>query len=107
MSPTNSINTKRLKVTELDFDLIKDSLKDYMRGQGQFKDYDYEGSGLSILLDLLAYNTHYNAFYINMIANEMFLDSATLRESVVSLAKQLGYTPRSKTGATALLNLSC
>jgi hypothetical protein len=102
--PTNS--TKKLKVTELDFDLIKQSLKDYLRGQGHFTDYDYEGSGLSVLLDLLAYNTHYNAFYTNMIANEMFLDTATIRSSVVSLAKQLGYTPRSVSSARANVSIS-
>ena len=102
--PANS--TKNLKVTELDFDLIKQSFKNYLRGQGHFTDYDYEGSGLSVLLDLLAYNTHYNAFYINMIANEMFLDTATIRSSVVSLAKQLGYTPRSVTSARANVSIT-
>jgi len=102
--PINS--TKKLKVTELDFDLIKQSFKNYLKGQGQFTDYDYEGSGLSVLLDLLAYNTHYNAFYTNMIANEMFLDTATIRSSVVSLAKQLGYTPRSVTSARANVSIS-
>ena len=101
---TNS--TKKLKVTELDFDLIKQSLKDYLKGQGHFTDYDYEGSGLSVLLDTLAYNTHYNAFYTNMIANEMFLDTATIRSSVVSLAKQLGYTPRSVTSSRANVSIT-
>jgi len=101
-----SNSTSKLKVTELDFDLIKSSLKDYLKAQSQFSDYDFEGSGMSVLLDLLSYNTHYNAFYTNMIANEMFLDSTTLRSSAVSLAKQLGYTPRSVTGAKAKVNIT-
>ena len=108
---TTAINTKRLKVTELDFDLIKESFKSYLKGNVSkdgfaFTDYDFEGSGLSALLDVLAYNTHYNAFYTNMIANEMFLDTATLRDSVVSIAKQLGYVPRSITGARATVSLN-
>tara|TARA_B100000809_G_scaffold7337_1_gene7237 strand:- start:25597 stop:27675 length:2079 start_codon:yes stop_codon:yes gene_type:complete len=98
--------TDKLRVTELDFDTIKTNLKNFFADQTEFTDYDFSGSGLSILLDVLAYNTHYMAYYLNMVANEMYLDSATQRDSVVSLAKQLGYTPRSKTGATALLNLS-
>ena len=84
-----------LKVSELDFDQIKDSLKGFLKSQSQFKDYDFEGSSMAVLLDLLAYNTHYNAYYMNMVANEMFLDTAQMRESVVSRAKMLGYTPRS------------
>lgn len=86
-------------IRDLDFDQIKNSLKDYLRGQEQFQDYDFEGSTMNILLDLLAYNTHYQAFYANMVANEAFLDSAVTRNSVVSLAKQLNYTPRSKKAA--------
>ena len=65
-----------LQVSELDFDDIRSNLKTYMRSQSQFKDYDFEGSALSSLLDVLAYNTHYNAYYLNMVANEMFLDTA-------------------------------
>ena len=84
-----------IKVTELDFDILKENLKDFLRGQEEFQDYDFEGSGLQILLDILSANTHYNAIYQNMIANEMFLDSAVLRESVVSRAKALGYVPSS------------
>jgi hypothetical protein len=86
-------------VDQLDFDLIKKSLRDYLRGQETFKDYDFEGSTLNIILDLLAYNTHYQAFYANMVANEAFLDSARKRASVVSLAKHLNYTPRSTKSA--------
>ena len=97
--------TDKLRVTELDFDTIKTNLKNFFADQTEFTDYDFDGSGLSILLDVLAYNTHYMAYYLNMVANEMYLDSATQRDSVVSLAKQLGYTPRSKTSATAIVNL--
>lgn len=84
-----------MKYTELDFSLIKENLKNFLKSQERFKDYNFDGSSLSILLDVLAYNTGYNAFYLNMLASEMFLDSASLRESVVSRAKHLGYIPRS------------
>ncbi len=84
-----------IKVTDLDFDILKENLKDFLRSQDEFQDYDFDGSGLQILLDILSANTHYNAIYQNMIANEMFLDSAILRESVVSRAKTIGYTPSS------------
>ena len=96
----------KLSVSELDFDNIKDSLKDYLRSQEEFDGFDFEGSAMNILLDVLAYNTHYNSFYLNMIANEMFMDSAALRQSVVSHAKLLGYTPRSTTSATATVNVA-
>mgnify|MGYP003134546188 FL=1 len=88
-------NNQKLRVTELDFDEIKDNLKTFLKNQSEFKDYDFEGSGMSILLDTLAYNTHYMGFNANMLANEMFLDSAALRSSVVSHAKTLGYEPSS------------
>lgn len=96
----------RLQVTELDFDLIKTNLKNFLRQQSEFTDYDFEGSGMSVLLDLLAYNTHYNAYYLNMIANESFLDTALLRNSVVSHAKKMGYTPRSNKASKAIINLT-
>jgi hypothetical protein len=96
----------RLKVTELDFDDIKTNLKNFLKQQSEFQDYDFEGSGLSVLLDVLAYNTHYNAYYTNMIANESFLDTALLRNSVVSHAKKLGYTPRSVSAAMAVIDLT-
>lgn len=99
-------NTNRIRVTELDFDTIKNNLKTFLRSQTQFQDYDFEGSGLSILLDVLAYNTHYNAFYLNMVANEAFLDSSLLRDSVVSHAKTLGYTPYSTIAARAFITLN-
>ena len=94
-----------VRVTELDFDQIKENLKDYLRNQSQFTDYDFEGSNLSVLIDLLAYNTHYNAVLANMVSNEMFLDTAIKRSSVVSLAKNIGYTPRSVRAARAILDI--
>ena len=96
----------RLNVTELDFDSIKSNLRNFLRQQSEFQDYDFEGSGLNILLDVLAYNTHYNAYYLNMIANESFLDSASLRNSVVSHAKRVGYTPRSTKAPMAIVNIT-
>ena len=97
---------KRLNVTELDFDTIKGNLKTFLRQQDQFTDYDFDGSTISTLIDLLAYNTHYNAVYGNVLANEMFLDSADLRNSIVSHAKHVGYTPRSATAPIAYLNVT-
>jgi hypothetical protein len=96
----------RLNVTELDFDSIKTNLKNFLKQQSEFQDYDFDGSGLSVLLDVLSYNTHYNAYYLNAIANESFLESASLRESVVSHAKRLGYTPRSSRAARARVNIT-
>ena len=95
----------KLQVTELDFDDIKDNLKTFLKAQTKFKDYDFEGSGMSVLLDTLAYNTHYLAFNANMAANEMFLDSAALRSSVVSHAKMLGYEVSSARAPIAYLNV--
>jgi len=97
---------KRLNVTDLDFDNIKDNLKTFLSQQDQLTDYDFEGSTMSVLLDVLAYNTHYNAVYANVLANEMFLDSADLRNSIVSHAKHVGYTPRSATSPVAFLNVT-
>lgn len=96
---------ERLQITELDFDTIKTNLKNFLRSQSTFKDYDFDGSALSILIDLLAYNTHYNAYYLNMVANEMFLDTAIVRDSVLSHAKELNYTPASSRAATAIVNI--
>jgi len=98
--------TDRLRVTELDFDEIKTNLKNFLKSQNEFTDYDFDGSGLSVLLDILAYNTHYNAYYLNMIANESFLDTALLRNSVVSHSKKFGYVPRSATAARATINFT-
>jgi len=97
---------KRLNVTELDFDDIKTNLKTFMRNQDSFSDYDFEGSGINALLDVLAYNTHYLAMNVNMAANEMFLDTASLRESVVSHAKTLGYTPNSARAPIGTVNVT-
>jgi hypothetical protein len=99
-------NNKKLNVTELDFDGIKTNLKTFLKGQDQFSDYDFEGSGMSVLLDALAYNTHYLAMNTNFAMNESFLDSATLRSSVVSHAKKLGYTPRSCRAPVAYLDVT-
>jgi len=96
----------RLQISDLDFDQIKQNLKSYLQQQNTFQDYDFEGSGLSVLLDILAYNTHYNSYYLNMVANESFLDTAILRDSVVSHAKTLGYTPYSTTAAMATINVT-
>ena len=95
-----------LRISELDFDQIKSNLKTYLKSQSQFTDYDFEGSSLSVLMDVLAYNTHYNAYISNMLMNEMFLDSAVKRSSAVSIAKHLGYTPRSIRGAKANLDIT-
>mgnify|MGYP001174789367 CR=1 FL=1 len=102
---TSTTETKKLQVTELDFDQIKTNLKQFLKNQSEFIDYDFEGSGMSVLLDLLAYNTHYLGFNANMAANEAFLDSAELRSSVVSLSKMLGYTPSSAIAPKAIINL--
>ena len=99
-------NDKRLRVTELDFDNIKENLNTFLKAQTEFKDYDFEGSGMNILLDTLAYNTHYLGFNANMLANEMFLDSASLRSSVVSHAKSLGYEVSSSRAPVATINVS-
>ena len=93
------------KFTNLDFDQIKTSIKDYLRANSNFTDFDFEGSNFSVLIDTLAYNTYITAFNSNMVVNESFLDSATVRENVVSLARNIGYVPRSKTAAKAEINI--
>ncbi len=98
-------NPSKLRVTELDFDDIKDNLKTFLKAQSQFRDYDFEGSGMSVLLDILAYNTHYLGFNANMLANEMFLDSSSLRSSAVSHAKMLGYEVSSPRAASAIVTI--
>ena len=95
----------KLEISQLDFDGIKDNLKTFLSQQNEFTDYDFEGSGMNVLLDVLAYNTHYLGYNANMLANEMFLDSADQRTSVVSLAKQVGYTPRSSSAAIATIDV--
>jgi hypothetical protein len=95
----------KLSITELDFESIKGQLKAYMKGQTKFKDYDFEGSNMSVLLDVLSYNTFQNNFYTNMAINEMFIDSALLRNSLISHAKELNYLPRSKRSARAIVKV--
>jgi hypothetical protein len=94
-----------INVTNLDFDTIKTNFINYLKGQSTFQDYNFEGSGLNVLLDILSYNTQYNAYYLNMVANEMFLDSAVQRSSVVSQAKLLNYIPKSAIAPTATVNV--
>ena len=94
------------QVSNLDFEQIKVSLKEYMRSQSDFTDYDFEGSALATILDTLAYNTYYTAFNTNMVVNEMFIDSATLRDNVVAIAKQLGYRPKSATSPIAYVSFN-
>lgn len=94
-----------LRVADLDFFSIKENLKNYLRGQDTFLDYDFEGSGMSVLLDLLSYNTYYNAYYMNMIANEAFLDTAQIRQNILSHAKVINYVPTSSRGAQAKINV--
>jgi len=98
--------SQKLQVTELDFDLIKDNLKTFLKNQNEFTDYNFEGSGMSQIVDLLAYNTHYLAMNANFAMNEAFLDTATLRSSVVSHAKKLGYTPRSARAPIAYVDVT-
>jgi hypothetical protein len=98
-------NNQNLNISQLDFAGIKSSLTTFLQGQDTFKDYNFSGSGLSVLLDILTYNTQYNAFYLNQVANEMFLDSALQRSSVVSHAKELAYTPKSAIAPTSEVNL--
>tara|TARA_R110000868_G_scaffold70313_2_gene206652 strand:- start:2185 stop:4251 length:2067 start_codon:yes stop_codon:yes gene_type:complete len=95
-----------IQIADLDFNKIKTNLKTFLQSQAILQDYNYEGSALSTLLDILAYNTQYNAYYLNMVANEMFLDSALQRASVVSHAKLLNYTPKSAIAPTAIINLA-
>ena len=96
----------KITVTDLEFDGIKANLKNYLSSQTQFQDYDFEGSGMDVLMDVLAYNTHYMGYYANMVSNEMFLDTASLRESVVSHVKHLNVIPKSVVAPTAYLNMT-
>jgi hypothetical protein len=96
---------EKLIVAELEFETIKQNLKEFLSSQTTFRDYNFEGSALSILINLLAYNTYYNAYYTNMIANELFIDSAQIRNSLLSLSKSLNYTPVSRRASTAIVDL--
>ena len=94
-----------IAVTELDFATIKQNIKTFLRGQSEFTDFDFDGSAISVLIDALAYAAHITAVQANMSFNEIFLDSATLRNSVISRAKELNYLPRSETAAQATVNM--
>ena len=98
--------SNKLTVSDFDFDNVKANLKTFLQGQSEFQDYNFEGSGFAVLLDLLAYNTHYLGFNANMVANEMYLDSADIRKNIVSLAKMLGYTPTSCRAPVASLSIT-
>src|SRR5210317_139146 len=98
---------KQINITELDFDAIKDEIKaHYKRTDSPFKDFDFDGSGLNLILDMLAHNTHYNAVLAHLAANETFISSAQLRKNVVARAKSLGYTPKSVSASSVTLELS-
>lgn len=97
---------KQITTQDLDFDKIKSNLKTFLQGQSDLSDYNFEGSGLSLLLDVLAYNTHYNSLYLNLAVNESFLDSAVIRNSVVSKAFELGYLPKSATSSKSVVNVT-
>ena len=101
-----TIKSSNINITDLDFDQVSSSLKEYLKGQTLLKDYDFEGSNLAILTDLLAYSAHTSAFNANMVASEMFLDTAQIRKNVVSRAKELGYTPSSRTASKAIFDLT-
>ena len=98
--------SNRTDVSELDYDAIRSNLKIFLQNQAEFSDYNFEGSGMSVLLDLLAYNTHYLAYNANMLSNELYLDSADIRKNVVALAKQLGYTPNSVSSPKAVIDIT-
>ena len=100
------MSNESINLVNLDFNTLKASLKEHLSGQAAFQDYDFDGSNMTVLLDLLSYNTYINSFYLNMVASEMFLDSAQLRDSVISHAKTLNYTPRSFRSATARINIA-
>ena len=102
-----AINSKgRIEITDLDFDTVKANFKTFLSQQNSFTDYNFEGSGMSVLMDLLAYNTHYMAFHANMLANEMFIDTALTRSASVSHAKALGYLPSSTKSSYATVDVT-
>jgi hypothetical protein len=102
---SNSSSSTKLSLSSLDFDGIKNNLIAYLQSQTEFSDYQFAGSGLNVILNILAYNSTYLAYYLNFVANESFLDSADRRENIVSIAKQLGYTPTSRKSAQAIINI--
>ena len=100
-----TVKSSQVNITDLDFDNISKNLKNYLKGQSTLKDYDFEGSNISLLIDLLAYSSHVSAFNANMVASELFLDTAQIRKNVVSRAKEIGYTPTSATASMATIDL--
>ena len=92
--------------TNLDFEDIKTSIRDYLRSNSNFTDYDFEGSNMSVIIDMLAYNTYISSYNANMVSNEVFIDSATLRENIVSLARNIGYVPHSRRASRANISFS-
>ena len=99
------MSNSSINLVNLDFQALKDSFKSYLKGQSRFQDYDFDGSNFSVLMDVLAYNSYLNSFYLNMVASEMFLDTAQLRDSIISHAKELNYLPRSFRSSQANLNI--
>ena len=100
-----TVKSSQVNITDLDFDDIASNLKEYLKGQSTLKDYNMEGSNINILIDLLAYSSHVSAFNANMVASELFLDTAQIRKNVVSRAKEIGYTPTSATASMATVDL--
>ena len=100
-----AVEPAALRITELDFNSIRENLKNFLRSQTEFQDFDFDGSGMSVLIDILAYNTHYMGYYLNMVGNEMFLDTAQIRASVLSHAKAINYVPASQQGALSKVNI--
>ena len=100
-----TVKSSQVNITDLDFDDIASNLKEYLKGQSTLKDYNMEGSNINILIDLLAYSSHVSAFNANMVASELFLDTAQIRKNVVSRAKEIGYTPTSATASMATIDL--
>ena len=98
--------SNKLVVSDYDFDAVKSNLKSFLQGQTSFQDYDFEGSSLNIILDILSYNTHYMAYLANMSTNELYLDSADIRNNIVSLAKMIGYTPSSPRAPLASIDIT-
>ena len=96
----------RIEITDLDFDGVKDNFKTFLSQQSQFSDFNFEGSSMAVLMDLLAYNTHYMAFHANMLANEMFIDTSLTRASAVSHAKALGYMPSSPKASNTTVDVT-
>ena len=100
-----AVKSSQINATDMDFDTIASNIKTYLKGQDKFKDYDFEGSNMSVLIDMLAYAGHIGGLNLNLAASEMFLDSAQIRKNVVSRAKDLGFTPASEKASTAQLEV--